>query len=198
MLPQKVSEVRVDKNLIEWPDSLDLMQKLTPKQVRTAERYLIHFDLNRAVQEVYEYDNPVHSGLYPQVAYNTASRLRADEDFVTYLAARFNETSMPADRVLREFAKIAGSSIEDFMNDEMLEIGKPMFDLSKARRLGVLGCIKRIVFLDKGGIQVELYDKLRALEDLAKHYNLLRENEVQIDNYVITIVRADEVIEVKE
>ena len=174
----------------EFPASTELIIKLNAKQVDTAERYLTHFDLNRAIQDVYEFNETVdQKGRYPQVVYNYANRLKSNDTWLQYVAARLNEISMPANRVLIELARLASVNIEDFLNDEMLEDNQPVFDLSKAKRLGVLGCIRRIDFLEKGGVRVELYDKMRALENLAKHYNLLKENEVHIDNYVITVVR---------
>jgi hypothetical protein len=32
---------------------------------------------------------------------------------------------------------------------------------------------------------------MRALELLAKHFNLLKETEIKVDNYIITVVRDD-------
>ena len=177
----------------EFPASTDLIIKLNGKQVDVAERYLTHFDLNRAVQDVYGFkETENQKGRYPQVVYNYTGRLKSDETWLQYVAARLNEISMPANRVLIELARLASVNIEDFLDDEMLDADQAMFSLRKAKRLGVLGCIRHIDFLEKGGVRVELYDKMRALENLAKHYNLLKENEVHIDNYVITVVRDDE------
>jgi hypothetical protein len=176
----------------EFPASSELIIKLNAKQVDVAERYLTHFDLNRAVQDAYGFEETVNQkGRYPQTVYNYSSHLKKDEPWLQYVAARLNEVSMPASRVLIELARLASVNIEDFLNDEMLDANQAMFDLRKAKKLGVLGCIRRIDFLEKGGVRVELYDKMRALENLAKHYNLLKENEVQIDNYIITVVRDE-------
>ena len=176
----------------EFPASTELIIHLSGKQVNVAERYLIHFDLNRAVQETHQFtETENQKGRYPQVVYNCSCALKTNEKWLKYVAARLNEISMPANRVLIELARLASVNIEDFLNDEMLEAGQAMFDLRKAKRLGVLGCIRRIDFLEKGGVRVELYDKKAALDSLAKHYNLLTENEVHIDNYVITVVRDE-------
>ena len=183
----------IDHTLVpEFSASSELIIHLSGKQVNVAERYLIHFDLNRAVQEIHQFDETENQkGRYPQMVYNYTCALKTNEKWLKYVAARLNEASMPANRVLIELARLASVNIEDFLNDEMLEANQPMFDLSKAKRLGVLGCIRRIDFLEKGGVRVELYDKMRALENLAKHYNLLKESEVHIDNYIITVVRDD-------
>ena len=183
----------IDHTLVpEFSASSELIIHLSGKQVNVAERYLTHFDLNRAVQDVHQFDETENQkGRYPQMVYNYTCALKTNEKWLKYVAARLNEASMPANRVLIELARLASVNIEDFLNDEMLEANQPMFDLSKAKRLGVLGCIRRIDFLEKGGVRVELYDKMRALENLAKHYNLLKENEVHIDNYIITVVRDD-------
>jgi hypothetical protein len=175
------------------PSAADLIPEMKAQDVAIAERYLVHFDLNRAIQDVCEYEDVEgQKGNYPPVVYNQSSRLRKDQTWLRFVAARLNESALSANRVLIELAKLASSNIEDFLNDEMLDAGMPMFDLAKAKRLGVMGCIKRVEFTEKGGVRVELYDKPRALELLAKHFNLLKEAEVKVDNYIITVVRDDD------
>ena len=158
--------------------------KLNPKQINVAERYLIHFDLGRAIRETYGYDG--------QVVYNKVSDLRKNEKFINYVAARIEEKGLAADQVLVQIADIATSSIEDFLNEDMLESGQAMFDLKKAKDLGKLHLIKRIRYLKNGGgYEVEMWDRQWALEILAKHLNLLKQEEVKIDNYVINVVREN-------
>lgn len=163
--------------------------RLRPKQHDTAERYLIHFDMVRAVREGYKYENQ-------QVVYNRVHSLKADPDFVGYIAARLEEKSLAADQVLAQIADIATSSIEDFLRDDMLEDGKAMFDLRKAKELGKLHLIKKIRYIrggpDGSGYEIEMWDRQWALELLAKHLMLLKQEEVRIDNYVINVVREGE------
>lgn len=165
--------------------SLELVQTsfgLNEKQFNCAERYLQHYDLVRAVKEAYGYDG--------QVVYNRTNQLRNNENFVTYLAARMKDRALPADAVLAELAMLATVDITDFLNDELLEeTGQPMFDGKKAHRLGVMKAIRRIEYIPGGGVRFELYDRLRALEIIAKHLGLLKEPETRVENYVITVVR---------
>ena len=175
------------------PSAADLIPKMKPRDVAIAERYLVHFDLNRAIRDVCDYEDVEgQKGNYPPVIYTQSYKLRQDATWLQFVATRLNESALSANRVLIELAKLASSNIEDFLNDKELEKGKPMFDLAKAKRLGVMGCIKRIEFTEKGSVRVELYDKPAALQLLAKHFNLLKENEVKIDNYIITVVRDNE------
>ena len=71
----------------------------------------------------------------------------------------------------------------------MLEAGHAMVDLAKAKRLNKMHLIKKIRYLDKGGVEIELHDQLRSLELLAKHLGLLQQEEVRVDNWTITVVR---------
>lgn len=175
------------------PSAADLIPEMEPRDVAVAERYLVHYDLNRAIKEVCEYkDVEGQKGNYPPVIYNQSSQLRKDATWLQFVAARLNESALSANRVLIELAKLASFSIEDMLNDEMLDAGQPMFDLAKAKRLGVMGCIRRIEFTKEGGVRIDTYDRMRALELLAKHFNLLKENEVKVDNYIITVVRDDD------
>jgi hypothetical protein len=175
------------------PSAADLIPEMKPRDVAVAERYLVHFDLNRAIKEVCEYkDVEGQKGNYPPVIYTQSYKLRQNATWLQFVAARLNESALSANRVLIELAKLASFSIEDMLNDEMLDAGQPMFDLAKAKRLGVMGCIRRIEFTEKGGVRIDTYDRMRALELLAKHFNLLQENEVKVDNYIITVVRDDD------
>lgn len=191
--------VVIDGELVEVEDKKpDLFEKgvvsaqlglrLKQKQHDTAERYLIHFDMVRAVREGYGYENQ-------QVVYNRVHDLKSHADFVGYIAARLEEKSLAADQVLAQIADIATSSIEDFLRDDMLEDGKAMFDLRKAKELGKLHLIKKIRYIrggpDGSGYEIEMWDRQWALELLAKHLMLLKQEEVRIDNYVINVVRED-------
>ena len=175
------------------PSAADLIPEMKPRDVAIAERYLVHFDLNRAIKEICDYkDVEGQKGNYPPVVYSLSYKLRQDGTWLQFVAARLNESALSANRVLHELAKMAAFSIEDMLNDEMLDAGQPMFDLAKAKRLGVLGCIRNIEFTQKGGVRIDTYDRMRALELLAKHFNLLKESEVKVDNYIITVVREDD------
>ena len=165
-------------------DLVELGFDLNAKMLDCAEKYLKHFDLLRAVREVWG-----HKG---QVAYNKTSYLRRHAGFVAYLEARIRERALPADAVLAQLAMIATASFEDFLDEDYLEsTGNARLDLRKAKIIGSTGAIKKIEFLASGGYRIELYDKLRALEDLGKHLGLLKDPETKVDNYIITVVREE-------
>lgn len=156
--------------------------RLTPKQRLYAERYLQHFDRLRAIEEVYDIGNS-------KSVYTMALRMDNHPTVQQYIAMRIAEKGLAANHVLARLAEIATGSLEDFLNDEMLEAGHAMVDLRKAKDLGKLHLLKRIRYLEKGGVEIELHDQMRALELLAKHLGLLQQEEVKIDNYTITVVR---------
>ena len=175
------------------PSAADLIPEMKHRDVAIAERYLVHFDLNRAIKEVCGYEDVEgQKGNYPPVVYTQSYKLRQDTIWLQFVAARLNESSLTANRVLIELAAIASFSLEDVMNDSSIESNTPMFDFAKARRTGALKCVKKIEYTKTGGVRFEPYDKIRALELLAKHFNLLKEAEVKVDNYIITVVRDDD------
>jgi hypothetical protein len=181
LIPIETQIIEVEPEETE-PSAAEIALKLTEKQLKAAENYLIHWDRLRAVKEAYDCDG--------QVAYNHAHQLfQHNGKVIAYIAARTREMGLPADAVLAKLAEIASFSIEDFLNEEMLQDGKAFFDLAKARELNVMHLVKRIRYLEKGGVELEFYDKMRALELLGKALGMFKETEVKVDNYVIKVVR---------
>ena len=189
-----MKQIGVDSNEIERfpPDSeregLDLVEadmELSDDELTWCERYLTHFNPTRAAKEVFpESDHP--SG--------KASTLKKNPHVLNYIKARVKERALVADEVLAQLAEIATSTIEDFI---VLPEGVtiPFFDLQKAKEAGKLHLIKRIKYVDKGpgsrgaGVEVELYDRMQALEMIGRHLGMWRESEERVGEFVIKVVR---------
>ena len=167
----------------ESMDTSEIAFFLLPAQMAFCESYLQHWDKKRAALD---------AGYSDKNLVNSAYTLMSKPKIKTYIKKRLQEKALPADRVLAEIAEIAMIDIGDFMAFPDVGEGRtmvPFFDLQRARENGKLKHVKRIRYLDKGGIELELYDKQWALELLAKHLGLLKEVEVNVDNYIIKVVR---------
>jgi len=84
---------------------------------------------------------------------------------------RIEEKAMSADEVLLRLGDMARGSLEDcfVFIDGMKE---PYLDLSKAKRLGKLGLVKKFVRDATGKVTIELYDAQAALVHLGRHHKL--------------------------
>lgn len=143
--------------------------------------YLQHFDHHRAVRAVYDPSSDA-------VMYNQASNLMRDPKVRYWISRLMTERALPEDAVLAHLAAIASQNIEDFMNSELLDMNMPGWDFAKARRLGVMGAVKSIKKTEYG-YEVTFHDKLRALELIGKSLGMFKETEINIDQYVIKVVR---------
>lgn len=157
------------------------MFQLTEKQWMWIHAYLKHFNHLKATREVYEPGSDAST-------YTLSYRMLGDEKVQYWLNRLITERAMPEDVVLAQLAGIASQNIEDFMNSELLDHNMPGWDFAKARRLGVMGCIQSIRKTEYG-YEVKFHDKLRALELIGKHLGMFKETEVNIDQYVIKVVR---------
>ena len=91
-----------------------------------------------------------------------AHRLLTNADIAEIIQERIREKAMGADEVLAHLADIARFDMGSV-------IGKGgVLNLDDARQNGSTGMLKSIQWT-KGGVKVEAYDKLEALEKLGKH-----------------------------
>lgn len=136
--------------------------KLTPKQAMFVQEYLVDFNATAAA---------VRAGYSKKTANRIASENLSKPDIQTAIQAAILERSqrieITQDRVIRELAKVAfadgttyarvvggGSRVELTDTDQLTEDQR-----------GAISCIKD----GKYGIEVNTYDKVRALELLGKH-----------------------------
>lgn len=147
------------------------MAKLTNKQQRFVEEYLIDLNATQAA---------IRAGYSVQTANEQGSRLLANvsisEEIEKAMAERSRRTGITQDRVLNELAKIAFANAKDIIDFKTATVKK---DASEED----LACIQSVKVKTqnsaKGTLeerQVSLYDKKAALELLGKHLGLFKDN----------------------
>lgn len=157
------------------------MAKLTEKQKRFIEEYLIDLNATQAA---------IRAGYSPNSARDIGSenltkpdiRARIDEA----LAERSKRTGINADRVLREIARIAFVNAADVINFDSATIAEGASTDDTAAIASVK--VKTIPTADGEGVEreIRLADKLKALELCGKHLGMFKDNPEA--NVPVTVV----------
>lgn len=157
------------------------MAKLTEKQKRFIEEYLIDLNATQAA---------IRAGYSPNSARDIGSenltkpdiRARIDEA----LAERSKRTGINADRVLREIARIAFVNAADVINFDSATIAEGASEDDTAAISSVK--VKTIPTEDGEGVEreIRLCDKLKALELCGKHLGMFKDNPEA--NVPVTVV----------
>lgn len=157
------------------------MAKLTEKQKRFIEEYLIDLNATQAA---------IRAGYSPNSARDIGSenltkpdiRARIDEA----LAERSKRTGINADRVLREIARIAFVNAADVINFDSATIAEGASTDDTAAISSVK--VKTIPTKDGEGVEreIRLCDKLKALELCGKHLGMFKDNPEA--NVPVTVV----------
>ena len=151
------------------------MAKLTAKQKRFVEEYLIDLNATQAA---------IRAGYSPITANEIGSenlakpsiRARIDEA----LAERSRRTGINQDRVVRELARIALVNPVDVVNLDEATIK----DLASADDTAAILSVKvKRIPTDKGDIverEIKMADKIKALELLGKHMGMFKDQGPQV------------------
>ena len=159
--------------------------KLTTKQRRFVEEYLVDGNASQAA---------VRAGYSERTARQQGYRLLTKVYIAVAIAAaqeeRSKRTEVTADRVVEELARIAFADIRNlFVWDEEQAAYVPSQDLSDDAAAGVSSVkAKTTHYNGKNGdgdrteilVELKTYDKLKALELLAKHLGLFQENPIYV------------------
>lgn len=143
------------------------MAKLTAKQKRFIEEYLIDLNATQAA---------IRAGYSPESAKDIGcenlAKPNIKNEIDKSIAERSKRTGINQDRVLREIAKIAFVNPSDVINFNQATVKENASDDD----LAVISGIKiKSIPTDDGNIQereVKLYDKLKALDMLGKHLGM--------------------------
>lgn len=125
-----------------------------------------------------------------------ASRLLTNVDVKAEIQARLDEQKMGADEVLAEWAAVARADMSDFVR--FYEGVKGFYlDLEGANKKGLMKLVKKLKYNALGLPEIELHDKLAALDRLGKHHGLLIDRqEVQhsgtIESKLVVLPSKDE------
>ena len=151
------------------------MAKLTEKQKRFAEEYLVDLNATQAA---------IRAGYSPDTANEQGSRLLANVNIKStvdkMIAERSRRTGINADRVIREIAKIA------FVNaGEIVDLDTALLmDKISDDDMAAIRSVKVKTFGEDGvEREVKLADKLKALELLGKHLGLFKD-KLEVDGSV--------------
>lgn len=146
------------------------MAKLTDKQKRFVEEYLI--DLN-ATQAAIRAGYSIKTA--EQIGFQLLNKTLVSEEIKKQMAERSKRTGINADRVLNELAKIAFANAKDVINFQDASV----LECAKEDDLACVQSVKvKRQFSEKGELeerQVTMYDKKAALELLGKHLGMWKD-----------------------
>jgi phage terminase small subunit len=137
---------------------------MTTKQDIFITEYLKCWNATEAAREA-GYSHPRRQG----------SRLLSNVDISAKIKAELAARRMSADEVLDGLTELARGTILDFLDFGDGSLKKPIIDLRKAKELNRLGLIKKLKYNPKGGLEIELYSRDRALELMGKHHGVLND-----------------------
>jgi phage terminase small subunit len=147
------------------------MKKLTPKQQRFAEEYLVDLCGTQAA---------IRAGYSPHTANEQSVRLLATISIKAAidkaLAERSKRTGINADRVITELAKIAFVNLPDMINMKEVTLKPECKSEDTAAIVSVK--VKTVSTGDADIVEREIKtaDKIRALEMLGKHLGMFKDN----------------------
>lgn len=153
-----------------------MAEKLTPKQERFCNEYLIDLNATQAA---------IRAGYSELGARVEGHRLLTNaniQDFISELnIERQESTGISAKRVIEELAKIAFSDIR-----EMLTVDNALADVKQLddNVAGAISSVKITEDKSMGEVigetkEIKLWDKLRALDSLGKHFGIFERDNSQ-------------------
>jgi len=147
------------------------MAKLTEKQKRFCEEYLIDLNATQAA---------IRAGYSAKNANNIASENLAKPNIRTHideaLAERSKRTGINADRVLRELARIAFVNADEVIDTRTATVKE---DATKDDTAAIASVKVKTVDGDEFSSterEIRFADKLKALEMLGKHLGMFKDN----------------------
>jgi len=145
---------------------------LSAKQELFVYEYLKCFNATRAA---------IAAGYSERSAYNQGSRLMKNDDVTRAIEQFMQANAMSATEVIHHLTQIARGDMDELMDD------KGNLDIYEARQHGATNLIKRVrqrsIVTEDSDIheaEIEPYDRLKALELLAKYHHLTTTTRVEI------------------
>lgn len=165
------------------------MAKLTPKQERFIEEYLIDLNATQAA---------IRAGYSPKTANEQGNRLLANVSVRTCvdkaMAERSRRTGISQDRVIMELARIGFLNPDDVINFNNATVNSH----ASADDLAAIQSVKvKSSYTENGESterEVKFNDKLKALELLGKHLGMFKEN-ININANVNSTKKLDSILE---
>ena len=152
--------------------------KLTPKQMRFVDEWLIDFNGTQAA---------IRAGYSEKTAAATAARLLRNVNIPNEISRRQKDlqrrTEVTQERVVMELARVAFADATDFVQVETRIINRgdievPL-DLAVHKETAELSADQRaaIASIKQGanGVEIKLHDKIKALELLGRHIGMFND-----------------------
>lgn len=152
--------------------------KLTPKQVRFVDEYLVDFNATQAA---------IRAGYSPKTAAAAAARLLRNVNIQAEIARRQKDlqrrTEVTQERVVMELARVAFADATDYVGVETRIINrgevKVPIELAVHKETAELSTDQRaaIASIKQGanGVEIKLHDKIKALELLGRHIGMFND-----------------------
>lgn len=161
------------------------MAKLTAKQNRFVEEYLIDLNATQAA---------IRAGYSPatakEIGCENLTKPNISDEIAKAMAERSKRTGINQDRVLTELAKIGFANITDVIDPETAKIKE---DASEED----LACIQSIkIKPNEWGTEreVKMYDKKAALVDIGRHLGMFKD-KVEVSGMNAEMSKLDALIE---
>lgn len=158
---------------------------LTYKQRRFVDAYLVSFNATQAA---------IEAGYSEKTAYSIGHENLRKPEIAAVLEQFFKESAMSAEEVLHHLTEIARGNMDDVLD------ANGNLDMRKAQERGKTALLKKVrsraIVTEDSDIhegEVEMYDRLKALELLAKYHDLI--NRIKVDDWrseAIAAIRNDE------
>lgn len=147
-------------------------QELTEKELMFVERYMTHWNVARAAREAgYCEANPDNAKI-------AGMEVRNKPYIKAAIDNRMRLVCMDANEALARLADIARGDIIEFLSKNSR--GEWVVDLDKAKEAGKTHLIKSYTQSRLGPANIELYSAVDALDKIAKHLNLFRDENKDV------------------
>lgn len=148
-------DVYTTEELLEMSHE-DAIEGLTEKQIKFCEVYVLNYNISIALRKA-GYESETSGAAY---------RIRQKpgcKRYIQWLKARMlHDTLINGEDIINQWVKIAFADITDFV-----DINKFGITLKPVREMD--GQLVKSIKSGRDGVSIELYDKLKALDSLAKY-----------------------------
>lgn len=162
---------------------------LTPKQKRFCEEYIIDLNATQAaIKAGYSENSAAEIGCENLVKPNI-------QNYISFLnEERQNATGITAKRVIEELGKIAFSDIRELMTADNAVLDLKQVDDDTAGAISAIEVDEiRMEGMTIGETKkVKLWDKMRALDSLGKHFGLFEKDNSQKKSEIAININSDE------
>lgn len=169
------------------------MKSLSNKQFRFVQEYIIDMNATQAA---------IRAGYSPKSARNQGSRLMTNDDILVAINQLISDFTMSAQEVLVRLTEIARGNIGEFLKINGFNIEIDLEKIKDKDSCRVLKKVKqrRSSYIDKQGnkvestvVEIELYDRLDAIEMLGKYHRMFVDRSENSDKGGVPLINLERV-----